>query len=83
MSPPFDHMTVAERDELERRADDDDAHPDDVVPWEEVKAAAQARWAADPSAARVSSPRRGVRELPGVERAERADPLDRPRSHPP
>ena len=31
------------RRELSRRVDDDDANPDDVVPWEEVKAQARAR----------------------------------------
>ena len=34
----------AQRAELERRADDDDANPDDIVPWEQVKAEALARW---------------------------------------
>jgi len=38
-------LTEAQRQELERRADDDDANPDDVVPWEQVKAEALARWA--------------------------------------
>ncbi|MBX9677604.1 MAG: addiction module protein [Gemmataceae bacterium] len=37
-------LTDAQRAELERRADDDDANPDDVVPWEQVKAEALARW---------------------------------------
>jgi putative addiction module component (TIGR02574 family) len=37
-------LTEAQRQELERRADDDDANPDDVVPWEQVKAEALARW---------------------------------------
>lgn len=31
------------RRELSRRVDDDDANPDDVIPWEEVKAQARAR----------------------------------------
>jgi putative addiction module component (TIGR02574 family) len=35
-SPPF--LTPAQRQELERRVADDDAHPDDGVPWEEVEA---------------------------------------------
>ena len=30
-------LTDAQRQELERRADDDDANPDDLVPWEQVK----------------------------------------------
>lgn len=38
-------LTEAQRRELERRADDDDAHPDDTIPWEQVKAEALARWA--------------------------------------
>ncbi|HBI45929.1 MAG TPA: hypothetical protein DDY78_24195 [Planctomycetales bacterium] len=37
-------LTEAQRHELERRADDDDANPGDVVPWEQVKAEALARW---------------------------------------
>ncbi len=36
--------TAAQADELERRAADDDANPDDVVPWEQVKADALARF---------------------------------------
>jgi putative addiction module component (TIGR02574 family) len=31
-------LTEAQREELERRVAEDDAHPDDVVPWEHVKA---------------------------------------------
>ncbi|HEY7157445.1 MAG TPA: addiction module protein [Gemmataceae bacterium] len=31
-------LTEAQRRELERRVAEDDAHPDDVVPWEQVKA---------------------------------------------
>ena len=38
-------LTEAQREELERRADDDDANPGDTVPWEQVKAEAAARWA--------------------------------------
>lgn len=37
-------LTDAQRQELERRADDDDANPADTVPWEQVKAEALARW---------------------------------------
>lgn len=37
-------LTAAQRDELARRADDDDANPDDTVLWEQVKAEALARW---------------------------------------
>jgi putative addiction module component (TIGR02574 family) len=33
-------LTDAQIKELERRVADDDAHPDDVVPWELVKAEA-------------------------------------------
>ncbi len=36
-------LTDAQRQELDRRIDDDDANPDDVIPWEEVKAQARAR----------------------------------------
>ena len=36
-------LSEAQRAELERRCADDDANPDDVVPWEQVKAKAQAR----------------------------------------
>jgi putative addiction module component (TIGR02574 family) len=31
-------LTDAQRRELERRIVEDDANPDDVVPWEQVKA---------------------------------------------
>ena len=31
-------LSDAQRQELERRAAEDDASPDDVVPWETVKA---------------------------------------------
>lgn len=37
-------ITEAQRQELERRWEDDEAHPDDVVPWEAVLAQARARW---------------------------------------
>ena len=37
-------LTDAQRRELERRADDDDANPDDTVPWEQAKAEALTRW---------------------------------------
>ena len=36
-------LSDAQRAELVRRIADDDANPDDVVPWEEVKAKALAR----------------------------------------
>lgn len=38
-------LTDAQREELDRRIADDDAFPDDVIPWAEVKAAAKARLA--------------------------------------
>jgi putative addiction module component (TIGR02574 family) len=38
-------LTEVQRQELERRADDDDVNPGDTVPWEQVKAEALARWA--------------------------------------
>jgi putative addiction module component (TIGR02574 family) len=36
-------LTDAQRAELDRRVADDDAFPDDVVPWDEVKASARTR----------------------------------------
>jgi putative addiction module component (TIGR02574 family) len=36
-------LSEAHRAELERRLADDEANPDDVIPWEEVKAKALAR----------------------------------------
>lgn len=36
-------LTEAQRRELERRVGEDDANPDDVVAWEQVKAQALAR----------------------------------------
>jgi putative addiction module component (TIGR02574 family) len=36
-------LTEAQRRELQRRVADDDAHPNDVVPWEQVKTQALAR----------------------------------------
>jgi putative addiction module component (TIGR02574 family) len=38
-------LSEAQRAELDRRVADDDAFPDDVVPWAEVKAAIRARLA--------------------------------------
>ena len=37
-------LTPNQLAELERRADEDDANPDDVIPWETVKAKALARF---------------------------------------
>lgn len=38
-------MSEARRNELERRADDDDTAPDEeLIPWEQVKAQARARF---------------------------------------
>ncbi len=37
-------LTTAQRAELERRTDDDDANPEDTIPWEHVIAEAFARW---------------------------------------
>ena len=39
--PPL--LTEAQRRELDRRVAEDDANPDDVVPWEQVKAQALSR----------------------------------------
>ena len=36
-------LTEAQRSELDRRVADDDAFPDDVVPWDEVKASVRSR----------------------------------------
>lgn len=36
-------LTEAQRLELQKRIVEDDAHPGDVVPWEQVKAATLAR----------------------------------------
>lgn len=36
-------LTDAQRDELDRRVADDDTFPDDVVPWDEVKASVRSR----------------------------------------
>ena len=36
-------LTDAQRRELERRADEDDADPDGGIPWADVKAQARAR----------------------------------------
>ena len=36
-------LSDAQRAELDRRVADDDAFPDDVVPWVEVKASARSR----------------------------------------
>ncbi|OWK37853.1 hypothetical protein FRUB_06973 [Fimbriiglobus ruber] len=40
-TPPL--LNESQRQELRRRAAEDDASPDDVVPWEQVKAHALAR----------------------------------------
>ena len=37
-------LTDAQRQELQRRLDDHEANPDDVIPWEKVKAEALARF---------------------------------------
>lgn len=36
-------LTELQRAELDRRVAEDDAFPDDVIPWDEIKAAARAR----------------------------------------
>lgn len=36
-------LSEEQKRKLERRADEDDAFPDDVIPWEEVKAITLAR----------------------------------------
>lgn len=37
-------LTEAERTELQLRLEEDEAHPDDTLPWETIKAAALRRW---------------------------------------
>lgn len=36
-------LTSAQQEELARRLADDDAHPEDGIPWETIKAEARAR----------------------------------------
>lgn len=36
-------LTDAQRTEIQKRIEEDDANPDDVTPWEQVKAATLAR----------------------------------------
>lgn len=38
-------LTDTQRAELDRRVADDDAFPDDVVPWDEIKAEVRSRLA--------------------------------------
>ncbi|MFM9971534.1 MAG: addiction module protein [Burkholderiales bacterium] len=38
-------LTEQQRAELDRRVAEDDAFPDDVTPWDEIKASARARLA--------------------------------------
>jgi len=40
-------LTDAQRRELERRIDDDNADPDDVIPWEQVRAQTLSRLKPD------------------------------------
>jgi len=42
--PNRPHLTEPQREELERRLAEHEADPGDVVPWEEVKAQALARF---------------------------------------
>lgn len=37
-------LTDAQRNELEKRVAEDDARPDDVTPWEQVKASTLSRF---------------------------------------
>jgi putative addiction module component (TIGR02574 family) len=37
------HLTEAQRQELRRRVAEDEARPDDLIPWEQVKAEARER----------------------------------------
>jgi putative addiction module component (TIGR02574 family) len=36
-------MTDAQRIELQKRIEEDDAHPDDLIPWEQIKASTLSR----------------------------------------
>lgn len=36
-------LTEAQRAEIDRRVADDEAFPDDVIPWEDIKASMRAR----------------------------------------
>ena len=38
-------LTEAQRAELDRRVADDEAFPDDMIPWEDIKASMRARLA--------------------------------------
>lgn len=38
-------LTEAQRDELQKRIEEDDARPDDVTPWDQVKALTLSRLA--------------------------------------
>jgi len=40
---PVPELTEAQKQELDRRLAEMEADPDDVIPWEEVKAQAEAR----------------------------------------
>jgi putative addiction module component (TIGR02574 family) len=42
--PESSPLTEAQRQELQRRLDDHEAHPADVIPWEQIKAEALARY---------------------------------------
>ena len=38
------HLTESQRAELDRRIAEDDANPDDAIPWEQVKAKGRAEF---------------------------------------
>jgi len=40
---PIPELTEAQKQELDRRLAEHEANPDDVIPWEEVKAQLEAR----------------------------------------
>ncbi len=42
--PGRTHLTDSQRKELERRLAEHEANPEDLIPWEEVKAQALARF---------------------------------------
>ena len=42
--PATESPSAEQLAELERRWQDDEAHPEDVVPWEKIRDEARARW---------------------------------------
>lgn len=63
-------LTPEQREELDRRVADDDAFPDDVVPWSEVKASMRARLGRPAAGSSFDAPlsRSSKQPLPGTKR---------------